>query len=150
MANPFPLLCLALAAALPAAGAQEVYRWTDADGKVHFSDRPRDDAAARVQVDTLAPADGGAEHLARERKRQRLLEVFARERDQAAYREAYAAKQAETRATNCGIARDNLRSLREAPLVYDLDEAGERVYLSDDQRHRALNQARQEVATWCD
>ena len=49
------LLCLALAAA---AGAADVYKWTDKDGKVHFGDAPPPDAigAQRTGI-TSAPTD---------------------------------------------------------------------------------------------
>ena len=49
------LLCLALAAV---AGAADVYKWTDKDGKVHFGDAPPPDAidAQRTGI-TSAPTD---------------------------------------------------------------------------------------------
>jgi hypothetical protein len=49
------LLCLALAGL---AGAAEVYKWTDKDGKVHFGDAPPPDAidAQRTGI-TSAPTD---------------------------------------------------------------------------------------------
>ena len=36
--------------------AGEVYKWTDAQGHVHFGDRPPDAAAARLQEVPVAPA----------------------------------------------------------------------------------------------
>jgi hypothetical protein len=49
------LLCFAFAAA---AGAADVYKWTDKDGKVHFGDAPPPDAvgAQRTGI-TSAPTD---------------------------------------------------------------------------------------------
>lgn len=46
------LLLLVFAVLLPASqGAAEIYRWTDADGRVHFSDRPvADRQASRVEL----------------------------------------------------------------------------------------------------
>lgn len=40
--RPFALLCIALAAALPAAA--QVYKWTGPDGRTHYGDRPPEDA----------------------------------------------------------------------------------------------------------
>lgn len=44
------LLCLFLLPALPSPAGAEVYRWTDAEGKVHFGDRkPEDKGAGAVE-----------------------------------------------------------------------------------------------------
>lgn len=49
------LLCLALAGL---AGAADVYKWTDKDGKVHFGDAPPPDAIdAQKTAITSAPTD---------------------------------------------------------------------------------------------
>lgn len=45
------LVLVAGAAGLNGAYAGEMYRWTDADGKVHFSDQPTGDGAKAVELD---------------------------------------------------------------------------------------------------
>lgn len=53
------ILLLALGIALPAAAA-EVYRWTDAQGQVHFgATPPRGVSAERVDLRVSRPASGG-------------------------------------------------------------------------------------------
>lgn len=42
---------------LPAAHAQEVYRWVDKDGVVHYSDQPGDPSAKPVHLSTLNEAE---------------------------------------------------------------------------------------------
>ena len=49
-----PLLVVFLALAL---GSADVYRWTDADGQIHYSDRPQP-GAARITIDVSPPASG--------------------------------------------------------------------------------------------
>ncbi|MBM4220594.1 MAG: DUF4124 domain-containing protein [Gammaproteobacteria bacterium] len=49
----FVFLCLALPAA--ASGGAEVFRWVDAEGQVHYSDRPSP-GADRVAIDVVPPS----------------------------------------------------------------------------------------------
>ena len=51
-------LCLVLLA-LPASANAQVYRWKDADGKVHYGDRPPEAEKAKA-IDTPAPAAAAA------------------------------------------------------------------------------------------
>lgn len=50
-AGIMPLLALALAAAPLCASAQQLYRWVDDDGKVHFSDRLPPEASDKARVE---------------------------------------------------------------------------------------------------
>ncbi len=50
-------MLLALLAAAPAV-AQDVYRWVDANGTVHYSDKPRD-GAERVQIRSVQGYESG-------------------------------------------------------------------------------------------
>src|SRR5690349_7634835 len=62
------VLCAALACAT--AGAGEVYKWKDKDGRVHYGDKPKTGEAQEVMVapdsDTGAPAAAGADSAARD------------------------------------------------------------------------------------
>jgi hypothetical protein len=50
-----PLLAASVTAMLPGiAGAQQIYKWTDASGQVHYSEKKPDDAA-QTQTMTIAP-----------------------------------------------------------------------------------------------
>jgi hypothetical protein len=53
----FMSLCLALPAA--ALGGAEVFRWVDAEGQVHYSDRPSP-GADRVAIDVVSPGSSPA------------------------------------------------------------------------------------------
>ncbi|MEO8224472.1 MAG: DUF4124 domain-containing protein [Gammaproteobacteria bacterium] len=46
-----------------ALGSADVYRWTDADGQSHYSDRPQP-GAQRITVTVSPPASGAASHTA--------------------------------------------------------------------------------------
>jgi glutaredoxin len=54
------LVCLIACALLASASAQEVYRWTDKNGKVHYGDQPPPEADAKAAnlVKNRVSADG--------------------------------------------------------------------------------------------
>jgi hypothetical protein len=62
------LICLfLLAAATGGAQAEKMYRWTDAQGKVHFSDRPQVNSAKPIEVKPgSGPGNAGAAAAASE------------------------------------------------------------------------------------
>ena len=55
----------------------------------------------------------------------------------------------ERRQKNCNNARDRYQRIISASRLYDLDEQGNRVTLTDDQRARSTERARAEVEQWC-
>lgn len=131
------------------AGAQ-VYKWTDSDGKVHYGDRPPGAGQESDSV-TLTPAPGrDADHAARSLKRRRLLGAFEAEQAEREQAEAEAAEARRARTERCDRARRVLASYERANLLYSQDEDGERVYLDDEQRRRAVADARSWIAEHCD
>jgi hypothetical protein len=102
-------------AALAAVAAAEVHRWTDAEGRVHYGDRPPAGSQS-VPVTTGAspsqPVPSDAERLERQ---QRMLDAYRQEREEKQQAEArHKAEEAE-RERNCALARDALgRHLRAA------------------------------------
>ncbi len=47
------------------------------------------------------------------------------------------------------LARDRLRRFEMAGTLYNLDNEGKRVYLSDAERQQSTERARADVARWC-
>jgi hypothetical protein len=127
-----------------------VYRWVDEDGKVHFGDRPgsaesAEEVTVKQEKSAAQPVPGEAN---REQTRQRLLERYEQERmEKKAAAEQRKTEQAR-RKRNCAIARDRLKVYQQSAL-YDIDENGERVFLSDAERKQALAEARKDVKQWC-
>ena len=131
---------LVLALLIPfAAGAATVYKWTDPEGNVHFSDRPGDLPQAErldVQVtrpDTTPPQPSVSTPV---------QEAVPQQPDAAARREL--------REKNCEIARRTLEHNENIGHMYRLDERGERVFLTDEERAAVLKRSRDDVSEWCD
>jgi hypothetical protein len=144
-----PILATSLMLFGPAAVA-EVYKCTDASGGVQYRDTPCDSRIHSLRrIDEPAAAAGMAAPDARMQKTQRLLDAMRDERQlKERQAEEEKAEQAQRR-RRCNQARDYLNSLEHAGRVYDLDESGQRVYLPDEKREQALQQARANVQHWC-
>ena len=132
------LCCLHVAGA---AGA-EVYRWTDAEGHVHFSDRDPGKAAGRVATAALPETGPGIDpELQEQRERgKKLLQVWDAERlarEQADVAAAAASAAIEQR---CAAAAEQLEGIGRAQLLVRKGDDGEPIYLDDAQRRSYVQQ----------
>ena len=134
MRRPVVLLAIPLLAGAMAAGAQSLYKWVDANGRVTYSDQPPPSAnvKSQEQVRIVTPINAGAaKEMAKQdtafKKRQedgakKIAEQTKKEQQEAAKAEA------------CTRARGDLRALRENVPIARMSESGERVLLDADGR----------------
>ncbi|NIT63896.1 MAG: DUF4124 domain-containing protein [Gammaproteobacteria bacterium] len=137
---------LLLLLAVPAARA-EIYRWVDEQGNVHYGDRPAGQDAEGVEVDAGPRRDPEAER--RRARRRKLLEAMEEEQEIERRQQEQAQAERKERERRCRIARNRLDSYRRANVIYGYDESGNRRYLNDSERERAIAEARQAVEHWC-
>lgn len=133
----------------------EIYKWTDEQGRVHFSDQPpgKDTPQYQLRGSTSAnsPAVGAnhtdAERRLKQRKLMESLEAERLEKEQAAAKQQ---QQQARRANKCQYAQAELRASRDANLIYDYDAQGNKVYLSEAQKQQYLATKVAAVQKWCD
>ena len=151
-ARQLALTC-AVAAMTFAAGAtaNEIYKWTDADGNVHYEDRPSG-AASEERVDiTYRRTDSGAVNqrvqarLDRQAERDEAKSVAAAQEQEAADKAATA----EERSKACERARARLETYLQSRRLYRTDKNGERVYLDDAERQEARQKAEEQITEHC-
>lgn len=136
-------LILAVIASAPAV-AGDIYRWTDANGQVHYGPRPPDDA--RDARDMLLPEAGepargeGLQSAQRRERQRRLLETYAYERERKKAAAAESAQREQQRAQRCRAIQAQWRRLAFAGPIYVKRADGTRDFLSDERR--AAEQAR--------
>ena len=153
-------LALTLGLSILAANAlaSDIYRYTDEDGNVHFTDRPPGETPAERVAIASKPTDDEA-------VRQRYEAQFGGDRksdpedEQAAddeeeekpkTRNDYLVE-AEQRARDCSRYRVQLENIEASRRVYREDTStGERTYLDDVQVEEARARMRQLVADTCD
>ena len=132
--------------------ADDIYKWTDADGNVHYEDRPSGEPSeVRLQfsynrtnttaVDRRVQAQRDASASRRESRSDAATEKRTAEENRAA---------AEEKMASCQNYRAKLKSMLESRRVYRETEAGERDYLDDAQRAEARSKAEVLIKETCD
>lgn len=137
MVRFIPAAMAALCLAMPAHA--QIYQWKDADGKVHFTDKPPANQKTRT-IDIKTPPTGSGSQdrapapaaTAQERQK-KMIQVL--DEDRKAKQEARAKQEEEDQkqVQRCGHLRDAQRSYARGGRVYTLNEDGERVYKTDEE-----------------
>lgn len=137
------------ALALTAHAHAELYKWTDAQGKVHYTDQPptldsqtiKGNSAGQAETTSKATQSLDAQEQAYQKRRKEAEDARAK-----ADKEA---EQARIARENCDKARKNLDTVQNTPMVYTTNAAGKRVYMDDAARARALASSRENVSKYC-
>ncbi len=129
-----------------------VYKWSDADGKVHFGDRPPDGVKAEV-VEILGARPGSAPPPPPAPSAQPARTATS---SQAGTGNPKAGTQpvdpdtaAAARAAQCDAAQTRLKQLIESRHLYKVGENGERQYLTSEQIDAERADAQSEVTQVC-
>lgn len=142
----FLVFCLVLVYSSVNAG---VYRWTDNNGNVHYSDQPVEQSqATELDIDTESRA-GITNSAGNNRERDLVLEEIEEERQarkKSREEKRLAKKQKQKR---CARAKDDLRRYQTASAVYKLDKKGERVFYSKEERASREKKFRQLINKHC-
>ena len=140
-----------LSVAASAAAGAEIYRWTDAQGRVHYGDRAPEDAGRLERIDAPRRQTGQADpELEQHRERsRRLLEVWDGERRERAAAAAEAASRAAEREQSCALLREELDDARHSSYLVRRNAQGEREILAADERIRYESQLADTIAAHC-
>jgi hypothetical protein len=146
-------LTLAVAALAFATGVQanEIYKWTDEDGNVHYEDRPSGSPTEeRLALNYRRTDNAAVQQRVAARHERQASRAEAQSQAEAAEREAAEnAAAAEDRKKACERARARLETYLQSPRLYRTDANGERVYLDDEQRQEARRKAEEQVTEFC-
>ena len=125
----------------------DIYKCTDAQGKTQYSDEPCGDGATLFVPEAApAPAEDAEQRMD---KTQRLLRAYEAENTERKRAQAEARTAREQASKNCEQARNRLRFVTEARSLYRLDEDGNRVVFTFEEREQSEQQARAEMERWC-
>ncbi len=133
------------------AAASEIYRWVDAEGNVHYGDRPSGDPTEQRMALTYARTNSGAvsDRVQARQEAQTARDEARAEREKAEQEAAEEAEMAAERQKNCDRARATLETYLQSRRLYRADENGERVYLDDDERQEARSKLEKRIAENC-
>ena len=137
-----------LAALAVAPAAAQAYKWTDAQGKVHFSDAPPPDREAKkISIKPQVPEDPAA--ASRNRDWRTQLEESGVRRQQEQNRQVAEQSKKFAAKGRCQRARSNLDLLNREGRIYRTGWDGQREYLDDKDRPAAIQHAQERVDREC-
>jgi len=156
--NTVLLLAIVTAAISGAAISGQTYKWTDAQGKVHYSDQPPPDTVKEPitvktphQAPTATPA--GKDSAPAKAKTYPDQEAdFKKRQVEAAEREATERKKADEaaqRKQTCMQARLQLKSMQSGVRVTQMNAKGEREYMNDAQVGQEIERVKKIEASAC-
>lgn len=154
--NKFALFVLALLIALPQVASAQIYKWKDKDGTTRYSDTP---PTSNVPYESLsgkksAPAKPAADAVSTETRpaaKAETPQVEAKETpEQIQEKRRVEEENKKIRAQNCSTARANLQTFTQGGRISRMSEQGEREYLDDAALAKGAEQARKDIAEFCD
>lgn len=139
---------LVLATLTANAHAENIWKWVDAHGVPHYSDRP---VPGAVLIKSLAAAPNAAAAPSNNSSQlaQASAQITAKLNREEARREVLKDEAAD-RAKLCKKAKARYTRLLEARRIYTVNAKGERHYLSNAAAQKDRVQARLDVQTYCD
>ena len=141
----FPLIAILLLSASATAG---VYKWTDDSGRVHYSDKPPETDAEKLDIDTYRT--GTQQLTARLNQDEAQSETInADQSEQQRLEQQQKQEQRIRRDENCTRAIKAQASLFSATRVYEPLPDGERRYLEQDEIDKRKADAEADVDQWC-
>jgi hypothetical protein len=128
-----------------------MYKWVDEKGVTHFSESPPPDGRKASKVEPritrpAAPAAGARDEAA---SWQAKDAEFRRRQIQRGQAEQAEERERRKRAERCDRARQRLAFLEEHGRIYDRDDAGRRVYMTEAQRDASIAGEREAVRELC-
>lgn len=144
----YPAILLVLLLVCSSSAWSEIYKCTDAQGRMQYTDTPCGEAPTAIKPPATSPSH--ETHDQRMQRTQKLLNAMEAERSEKRQQAEQAREERERRTRNCNVARDRLRQITQAGRLYRLDEAGNRIVLSDPERAGTTAEARASVEQWCD
>jgi len=129
--------------------AQDVYRWTDENGMVHYGTRPPAEAGERVLQLGPSQAEAVPDAAERVRKQQRLLESYQRERELKQAAEAKRAAQERRVSRLCSGLNQQWRKLSHPGPIYVRESDGQRRYISDGERRQQKSALAEDLREHC-
>jgi len=130
--------------------AGDIYKWVDAQGNVHYEDRPLSNGAERVAIDSRATdrAEASAKASATSEAWAETMAARREAREEQPSPDELRAE-AEEKQRQCADYRQKLEKMLTSRRLYREDANGERVYLDDSQIDEARANAQTQVEEFC-
>ncbi len=148
--NTIACLLIFVVSASGIAFANDIYKWTDADGNMHYGDRPSGDATEERLAISSKPTDPSKVQARVESRyaAKESAEAAAASEPQGPTEDELRA-QAEERRQKCDTFRARLQKFVTSRRMYKQDDNGERVYLDEEEIQAAREHVENQVQEYC-
>lgn len=126
----------------------EIFKWYDEKGQVHYGDKPVNNSQP-VEIDDRSFSGAMDTSARRSEQRQKLLDAMEEDRQKKNKEQAKQEKQEAKNKRQCIRARDRLLRFEKAGSLYNLDENGNRVTLSEEQKKKTIEDLRKNIELHC-
>jgi hypothetical protein len=127
-----------------------VYKWTDEQGRIHYSDRPMSESSQPLELaPEILSRDLPATQLYRRQLQQRMLDVYREERAEKRQAAEKLKQEKKQNRHQCHQARKRYDKFNYSRAIYDRDDSGQRRYLEHKERARYLASLKSEVDRLC-
>jgi hypothetical protein len=129
----------------------ELYKWTDAQGKVHYTDQPPTLNSQTVKHGTAGQAETTSKATQALDAQDQAYQKRSKDAEDARAKADKEAEQARIARENCDKARANLSALQSSNTtrVFTTNAAGQRIYMDDSARASALANSQKNVSEFC-
>lgn len=143
------ILLLAAALALPLCASAAIYKWTDSNGHVHYSQSPPPDGRPAEEIKPAPDPTDTSSALKGLKAQEQKLDQLRKERLKQRKEKAGAEKKAAAMKARCDDARRRLERLQTTTRVYKTDAQGNRIRLPEPERQADIGKARKDVDKYC-
>ncbi|HEX7964624.1 MAG TPA: DUF4124 domain-containing protein [Gammaproteobacteria bacterium] len=140
-------LGLALAAGL--ASADQVYKWVDKDGHVHFSQMPPAGTGVQAQTVDVKPPPPDPTGLANSQNLQQQIADKKKAEQKDPQREQEEQEQKQQQKERCDGLREKLNVLNAGGRATSVDAKGNVTYISDEEREKQMAQLESQIEKSC-
>ncbi len=142
-------LLLTLLLLTPTITQAGVYRWVDEQGNTHFGDQPPAKVVHQEVNVKVAPAHTDTSAVERRQKIQSFLEQKQQARNTEQAAAAKAEKQAAKHEAQCRKLQARLKHMDSISTFYNLNDQGERVFVSESENEQIRQRFRAKVQKTC-
>jgi len=143
------LFTAALVAVVGAASADQVYRWVDKDGHVHYSQTPPSSTAVNAQSLNISAPPPDPTTLRNEQNLASQLQDKDKQAQEAQQKAQADAQKQAAQKQQCDALRSQLQQLLQSGRVASVDAQGNRTYMSDDDRAKQEQQLQDQISKTC-
>ncbi len=127
-----------------------MYKWVDADGNTHYTQSPPPDGTTKEDLNLPASANlDNTEALKEFEDQQNKNQELAEENEKEQKLQDRSAEHTALKKENCRTAKAKLENVQNTGRIRAVDEYGNIVRATEEERQRRITEAQENIKKWC-